>query len=398
MNMNILSKKTWIATLCVAGVLGAAIWALPSRAADPAAPAAVKPALTVTLSQASPGQLPMGVTANGNVAAWQEAIIGAEVGGLRLAELRAQVGDAVKRGQVLAVFAAESVNADVALAQASVMEATASAQDAKANADRARTLQGTGALSAQQMAQFLTAEQATAARLDMAKAQLAAQSIRQKNTQVLAPDDGLISARSATVGAVVGTGTELFRLIRQGRLEWRAEVTASEVGQLKVGAKAKLTATSGVQAEGRVRQIAPSVDPQTRAVLVYVDFPAKAGIKAGMFAKGEFETGTSAALTLPQQAVVLRDGFSYVMVVQKPAASAAPAASGASAATATATATPSPAAGASGLVRVAQVKVVTGRRVGTAVEIVSGLPAGAQVVNSGAAFLADGDWVKVVTK
>jgi multidrug efflux pump subunit AcrA (membrane-fusion protein) len=63
--------------------------------------------------------------------------------------------------------------------------------------------------------------------VESAKAQLDAQLLRLKHTQVLAPDSGIISARSATLGAVVGTGTELFRLIRQGRLEWRAEVTSA---------------------------------------------------------------------------------------------------------------------------------------------------------------------------
>lgn len=367
-------QKTLLAISAAAVLVLGAGWVTQSRAADEAKPA-TKPALTVTLTKSAKGNLPVGLAANGNIAAWQDAIIGAEVGGLRLTEVRANVGDAVKRGQVLAVFAQEQVQADLAQAQAGVMEATASAQDAKANAERARTLQGTGALSAQQLAQFLTAEQSTAARLEMAKAQLSTQQIRMRNTQVTAPDDGFISARSATLGAVVGTGTELFRMIRQGRLEWRAEVTANEVGQLKVGAKAKLMAASGVQTEGRVRQIAPSVDPQSRSVLVYVDIAGKPGIKAGMFARGEFEMGASSATTLPQTAVVMRDGFAYVMVAQKAANATDPA-----------------------VVRLSQVKVNVGRRVGSQVEILSGLAPEAQVVTSGVAFLADGDMVKVVTK
>ena len=75
---------------------------------------ATRPALTVTLARAESARLPMRLLANGTVAAWQEAIIGAEVGGLRLAEVRAAVGDVVRRGQVLAVFSAETVEAELA--------------------------------------------------------------------------------------------------------------------------------------------------------------------------------------------------------------------------------------------------------------------------------------------
>jgi HlyD family secretion protein len=352
-----ISRHHFIVVAALTAVGGSALWGVRAQAADPARPATAKPALTVTLAKPQSVNLPLVLAANGNVAAWQDAIIGAEVGGLRLAEVRAQVGDVVRRGQVLAVFAQEQVQADLAHAQAAVMEAAAGAADAKANADRARSLQGTGALSAQQMAQFLTAEQSGAARLEMAKAQLAHQNIRLKNTQVTAPDDGFISARSATVGAVVGTGAELFRLIRQGRLEWRAEVTASEVGRIRKGAKVRVVAASGVQ---------------TRSVMVYVDIAARAGVKAGMFAKGEFELGASQALTVPQAAVVMRDGFSYVMVASKPAQADA------------------------STVRLSQIKVQTGRRSGAQVEILSGLAADAQVVTSGVAFLTEGDLVKVV--
>ena len=191
-----------------------------------AAPAAVKAALTVTAVQPSNSSLALKLAANGNVAAWQEASIGAEASGLRLTQVLVNVGDSVKKGQLLATFAGDAVQADVAQAKAALMEAQANALDAAANAERARTLQNTGALSTQQINQYLTAEKTAAARVQAAQATLSAQGVRTQNTQVRAPDNGVISARGATVGAVVGAGAELFRLIRGGRLEWRAEVTS----------------------------------------------------------------------------------------------------------------------------------------------------------------------------
>lgn len=340
-----------------------------SLAADSARPAAPKPALTVAAVVPQQGNLAIKLTANGNIAAWQEAVVGSEANGLRLLTVRVNVGDVVRAGQVLATFAPESVQADVAQARAGLVEAQANASDASGNAERARTLQATGALSTQQINQYLTSEQTAKAKVEAAKASLAVQQQRLKHTQVLAPDGGIISARSATVGAVLASGTELFRMIRQGRLEWRAEVTSAELGRIAVGTPAIVTTASGARLKGRVRMVAPTVDPQTRSALVYVDLPASPGVassaRAGMFAKGEFELGSSNALTIPQTALVIRDGFSYVYRL-----------------------------GADG--RVAQVKVQTGRMAGDRVEITSGLAADARLVASGAGFLNDGDLVRVV--
>ncbi|MBC7379087.1 MAG: biotin/lipoyl-binding protein, partial [Burkholderiaceae bacterium] len=111
---------------------------------------APKPALTVTAALPETTRLPIRLSANGNIAAWQEAVIGAESTGLRLTEVRVNVGDVVKAGQVLATFSTDSVQADVAQARASLLEAQANATDAAGNAERARSLQSPGALSTQQ--------------------------------------------------------------------------------------------------------------------------------------------------------------------------------------------------------------------------------------------------------
>ena len=372
-------KPKSLLLFALAGLLiaAAAYWLMRPKAAPQTPPAAnpagaqtnvVRPALTVTGTQAQTQALPIKLTANGNIAAWQEASVGAEIGGLRLAEVLVNVGDTVQRGQVLARFATDAVQADLAQARAVVAEASASAQEATANADRVRALLNTGVFSGQQSSQYLTAEQTAKARVESAKAVMAAQLLRLQNTEVRASDSGLISARLATVGAVVGAGSELFKLIRQGRLEWRAEVGANELYRLPVGAAVSVAAASGSLVTGRVRTVAPTVDPQTRSGLVYVDLPSgpsrQAGLKAGMFASGEFELGSSPALTVPQQAVVVRDGFSYVFRLNADQ-------------------------------RVSQLKVQTGRRVGERVELLDGVGAESSLVASGAGFLNDGDLVKV---
>lgn len=370
--MKTLKRKPVIIALIVILILGAVGVAMLTgkpAAKEEKQAAAPRPALTVTTARPTQASLPIRLSANGNIAAWQEAIIGSESNGLRLIEVRANVGDTVKAGQVLAVFSNETVQADVAQAKAALLEAEANAADAANNAARARTLQTTGALSTQQINQYLTTEQTAKAKVEAAKATLAAQQLRLKQTKLLAPDDGTISSRTATVGAVVGAGTELFRMVRQGRLEWRAEVTASELGRLKTGTLVKVVAANGTELNGKVRMVAPTVDPQNRSALVYVDLPnasdKAAPAKAGMFGKGEFDLGVSNALTVPQQSVVIRDGFSYVFRLNDDS-------------------------------RVTQVKVQTGRRLGDRVEILDGIDQDATLVVSGAGFLNEGDLVKVV--
>lgn len=349
--------------------LGVVAWLALRAPAAPAPRPVARPALTVTTVLPQRLDLPRTLAANGNIMAWQEAVIGAEASGLRVTQVLAGVGDQVRKGQVLATLKPDQVRADVAQMRASVAEAEAAAAEAANNAQRARTLEGTGALSAAQINQYLTAEQTARAKVEAARATLAAQQVRLGQTRVLAPDSGIISARGATVGAITAPNTELFRLIRQGRLEWRAEVTSAELGHITTGTTAMVTAASGARLAGRVRMIGPTVDPQTRAALVYVDLKPLPGMaasaRAGMFARGEFDLGSAPALTVPDQAVVVRDGFSYVFQV-----------------------------GAEG--RVAQTKVQTGRIAGNRVEILQGLGPQTRIVASGAGFLADGDVVRVV--
>jgi len=340
--------------------------AFGARAADePKAPAsAPKAALTVTTTTPQTLAIPLKISANGNIAAWQEAIVGTEANGLRLAEVRVNVGDIVKRGQVLASFAPDTVLAELNQTRAAVAEAEATLAEASANAQRARELSTTGALSAQQINQYLTAERTAKARLDAQQAAAKTQQLRLQQTKVLAPDSGVISSRNATIGAVMPAGTEMFRLIRGGRLEWRAEVPASDLARIKPGVAVLVSTPSGGQIPGKVRMVAPTVDDKTRNGIVYVDMTGNGEAKAGMFARGDFEIGSGEGLTLPQSAVLRREGFSYVMRVGPDS-------------------------------KVAETKISVGRRVGDRVEVTGGIDASTRVVASGASFLADGDTVRV---
>jgi HlyD family secretion protein len=371
-------KRLALVSLLVLGV--AVIWLMTQDSKDSGkhqntistgntkSTAAAKPALTVLAITPQFVEWPRMLAANGNIAAWQEAIISAEISNLLLTEVRVNVGDRVQKGQVLARISNDTVEAALSESRAEVAEAEAMLSEARANGDRARQLQATGFLSAQHINQYLTAEKTALARLNAARARMRAEQLRLAQTAVRAPDAGVISTRTATVGAMAQPGQELFRLIRGSRLEWRAEVSAADLGKLKPGVTATLTAPDGARAQGRVRMVAPTVDPQTLNGLVYVDLPiAETGnpLRAGTFARGEFELGRTRVMSVPQSAVLLRDGFSYVFRLDDQNT-------------------------------VAQTKVAVGQRMGDQIEIVSGIAADARVVASGAGFLADGDRVRVV--
>ena len=361
--------------IAVVAALAIAAFAITSVRADDkkvdekkvALAAAAKPSLTVTTTRATQSDWPIRLSANGNIAPWQEAIVGAEASGLRLSEVRVNVGDVVKRGQTLARFAPDTMRAELAQQTASVAEAEAALAEAEANATRARTLQDSGAMSTQQINQYVTAAKTAQARLQAAKATRESGQLRVGFTRVVAPDDGVISARLATVGAVVNAGQELFRLIRKSRLEWRAEVTSSDLAKVLPGQSVLVTTPTAVTLSGKVRVVAPTVDSTSRNAIVYVDLANNAAAKAGMFARGDFAVGSAQALSLPQQAVVLRDGMTYVYQLLADN-------------------------------KVSQIKVQTGRRMNDRVEIASGLKGSETVVVSGAAFLAQGDTVRVAVE
>lgn len=327
-------------------------------------PAVGQSSLTVAVARLQPATFPMRVSASGNVMAWQEASIGTEANGLRLIEVKVNVGDTVRRGQALATFAAETVEAELSQSRAAVAEANVALAESAANAQRAHSLQETGTLSAQQIQQYVNAERTARAKLDATRAVEKTQQLRLAQTRIAAPDNGVISSRTATVGAVLPAGQELFRLIRSSRLEWRAEVAAADLVKLKPGQKVRITPNGGEVIEGRLRMLAPVIDIQTRNGLAYVDLPYSDTARAGMFARGEFVVGSNEVMALPQSAVQSREGFSYVMRVGPDS-------------------------------RVIQTKVRPGRRYGNRVEIISGLDTDDRVVVAGAAFLGDGDLVRV---
>ena len=307
MGINIKHYRIFFSfALSVWVLLAGAVWLSGNSRAEPATPAANRPALTVRTTMLREDNWARTLTASGSILPWQEAIISAQVQGLRIAEVKVGIGDHVQRGEVLVTldnFA--HVNAGVGSSQ----------------------VQG----------------------------------------RIVSPDSGVISAANATVGSMPQSGTELFRLIRKGRLEWRAELTAEELMMIRKGMAAEIRIGADRVIKGKVRAISPSVNPQTRFGYALVALPDSTGIIAGAFASGTFDIsgGRKPVMSLPQSALMQRGGMNYVLVV-----------------------------GPDGHVH--ERTVVVAQRNGDRVQIKQGLKQDEPVVASGGAFLTEGDVVKVV--
>lgn len=349
-------RRRWIigaAIVAAVGGIGAVM--LTGGEEEPAAQQQATPALTVTVAAPRRVDWPVTLSASGAVAPWQEASIGTQIGAYQLIDVRVNVGDRVRRGQVLARL-------NPALLRAEEAQLLASYEQAEANRKRALGLQSSGAISDQDVLQFVTEARTASALLAGKRTQL-------RYTDVVAPDSGTISARPATLGSVVPAGQELFRLIRQDRLEWRGEVTAGQLGQVRIGQEIMLQLPDRSTAVAKVRQTAPSLAEDTRLAIVYADIRPGSGARAGMFATGNVELGTSSALVVPAESVIIRDGRSNVLILADNSA------------------TP----------RVSLRSVTVGRRQGREVEIIEGLKANERVVVQGAGFLKDRDVVRVAS-
>ncbi|MCM5553357.1 efflux RND transporter periplasmic adaptor subunit [Pleomorphomonas sp. NRK KF1] len=322
------------------------------------------PALTVSLTSPQEREWAETVPASGWLRPWQEAVIASEISGLRITEVLVDVGSVVTKGQTLARLSQETTLVDLRKQEAAVDTAKANFSKAKADADRARQLRPSGAISDQSITERLTNERTAEASLKAEEAALESQRIKLSQTVITAVDDGVVTSRSANLGAVVASGTELFRMIRQQRIEWQAEVSARYLPRISEGLSVEIDAPNDHPIRGKVRLVAPTVNAGTGRAIAYVSIPKESQPRAGLYLTGRIELQTTPALTIPETALVFRDGLNYVFTV-----------------------------GAD--LRARRIRVETGRRNNGEVEVIVGLDESAKIVRAGGAFLTDGVLVNV---
>ena len=334
-----------------------------SRSGTEAPPAASS--LTVTVANPVTRSITREVAASGSIAPWQEMILGVEVTGLRVAKVLVEPGDRVVAGQPLVELDRRTLEVQARQAEASLLQARASAELAASQAKRGDSLLAQNLISTSDFDELQANRSRAAAQVVVAEAARDETTLRLGFATLRAPDAGVIAVRRVQPGQIVTAGNELLRLIRRGRLEGRAEIAERDIGRLKIGAKVVLRAPDGESVAGVVRAVSPGVDPQTRTGTLFADLPAPGPLRAGMFVEGRLQVGTAEVMAVPRESVVFRDGYSYLFVL-----------------------------GDGGVV--SQRRVDTGGVQGDFIELRSGLTSSEKVVVRGAGFLSDGDVVKVV--
>ena len=365
------------ATVVLAALLAVLVGGCGRTAApEPAA----KPSLVVTTTSPSVQAMEQAIAVSGSVAAWEEMSLGVELTGIRVAEVLVEVGDTVRAGQPLVRLDTRTLEVQARQAEASVAHAKASLELARANATRGESLVKEGLISSSNSDELRATLAGAEAQLATAAADREAARLRLGFATLVAPDAGVISARTIQPGQIVSSGTDLLRLIRRGRLEWRAELTESDLTRVRVGTPVELKSPSGQPILGKVRAVSPAVDPQTRTGMLYADLPVPGDLRAGMFAQGQVLLGATSATVLPRESVVFRDGFPYVFVALHVSDQAQPARPGESAA-----------------FKVEQRRISIGTQRGDFTVVQGGIKPTEQVVVRGAGFLSDGDLVREVT-
>lgn len=259
----------------------------------------------------------------GEIRAREEAALSFRVGG-NLVERRADVGDHVRAGQVLAVLDAGDLQAQARAAEAQL--AAAQADYGRARADQARfaalgedRLVSRSTIDAQNAA-------ATAARgqVDAARAALEVARNQSGYTQLRAPRSGVIAARHVEAGQVVAAGQPVFTLAADGAREVEFAVGEGAVDAIRPGApvQVELWSRPGRRWPGRVREIAPAADPDSRTFAVRASLDAPEGtFDLGQSARVHpAANGVSEPLAVPLSAVQ-RDGGSAAVFVVDPATS-----------------------------------------------------------------------------
>lgn len=338
----------------------------PSAGGPPNGPGqkAKQAALTVTVTNPESLDAAQTLDTSGGLYAWQEVAIGAEVSGYRVSEVLVDVGDRVSKGAVLAKLDDTLLRESYNQAQAAATSARATLEQTQSAAQRGNTLQATGVISKQDVEQLNTAAATAAAQVANADSQLQAAKQRLDYAVIRAPDDGVIATRNIVPGQIPNTGTTLLTMIRQSRVEWRAEVPSSDIARVRAGMTATIQRADGSRAMGKVRTVSPGIDNNTQRGIAYVDLALEPQVRPGMYVTGSIQLGKAATLTVPLAAVTTRDGFSYVFVVQ-----------------------------ANGTIR--QQRVTLGALTTDKVQIREGVTAADRIVAAGVGFLRDGDTVGI---
>lgn len=336
------------------------------------APSDEQAVLTVETLMPSQDNIGNTLKADGTISAKDIATVSAKVNGVAIEQILVEEGSRVKAGQVLAVFDTDAVEQQIVQAEADVAEAKATLANAEADAARVLPLIDIDAISRQEADRYRTAALQARAALQAAQARLSNQQLTRNNAKVVAPVSGIISEKMVEIGQVAGN-TPLFTIIKNGKLEWQADIDPKLIGEVRVGTPVRVNLPQDQSVMGEVTRIAPTAD-NNRQITIYASLADNRRARAGMYQTGEFLLGSTSMQTLPVSAIVSNDGYDYVMLVTDIKTTEKGSVVG----------------------QIERLRVTLGERSGDRVTVTEPLPMDSHIVKQGGSFLNEGDQVRVV--
>jgi len=324
--------------------------------------------ITVSMQSFSPT-----IALNGEARPVRDIQVAAPTSGVRILEILVDEGDYVRQGQAMARLDTNLAQAQIRAAQASVAEAQSAAVRARGEYERAESIRDSGALSTEAIEARRAAAIAADARLLAARAQAQEVNARLGGGYVRAPANGLVIDRTAEVGRDV-QGQVLFRIAAGNQLEVAAHVAEGDALALQEGTPAVFTLVDGSTVQGTLRRLPASIDSRTRTGEALFSLPQNTRVRAGMYLRGEAQLPPRDVIAIPQSSILYDAGQAYVYVIN----------------TARREGEQEP------VFLVQRTNVTIGARNGDAVEIIAGLTPGQRIVGSGAAFLQQGDDVRLL--
>ncbi len=232
----------------------------------------------------------------------------------RLVEVRVDVGDVVRAGQVLARIRDDAPQAGVEQIEANLRAARVNLASLQDELERSRRLNAAGAMANQTLESLQTRTQGAQSQVEQLEAALNQARASLNNAVITAPFDGVIAERYLEAGDMAGPGIPAFRLVSTSRVKIETEVSQERRGQVRIGmpARVRVSAWPGEVFAGQVTSVAPVLDPMTRMSAIEIAVANRAGrLRPGMFAEVTMVvTEADEALLLPLDGVL--DEYRYV--------------------------------------------------------------------------------------
>ncbi|HVS77844.1 MAG TPA: efflux RND transporter periplasmic adaptor subunit [Steroidobacteraceae bacterium] len=316
-------RRKWLlgaAGIAVAVAVGAAVWMSRASAPKPVVPLAARASVPL-VSVITPGIRPVTaqVTFTGTIEARHELPIGNSGDTGRIVAVYAQVGDHVRRGQVLARIDDSVLAPQVAQLTAALEQARAQAALSAAEYRRGADIGPAGGLSAQDIEKLHATDVMDAANIKVVSAQLAVMRAKLALTRIVAPVDGIVLTRNAEVGQIAGSGgPALFQIEDSGQVEMIGQVAEQDLADLKVGQEADVYMIGYPRPfRGRIWLLGAVIDPQSRLGEVRISLAPDPALRPGAFARGSITVAQAERPVLPQTAVMSDNDGSYVYVVSR---------------------------------------------------------------------------------